>query len=373
MRILLILILVAVAAAALLATLAFRRRRHDPAGATPRPVPASPAAEPHWTQQQASAQPEAAAPAPDPADPRAILRRLYALAFDDQTLEAASLSPRARHAEIVAATVQTLRTLDAQPRYAPRRPTLLPQLLQAINDGDAPLRQLARIIGQDPALTGNLLRVANTPLYRVSRKPVESIERAVAVIGTDGMRAIVAAALVQPVLGGDGIFGKVPDLIWEHTLYAAGAAESHAALIGDTDPFAAQMLGLLFGLGTIIVFRVARDQYEARPEVVPDAGVIATILDSWSGSTARRIAVSWGMSERVLDALHDQLLDTAPDTLTPLGRSLRFGRLAGALSMLCAAGRCSDAEALAALAGNDTGQAVAAKRIWERLRRAQQG
>jgi HD-like signal output (HDOD) protein len=338
--------------------------------AAPRPDRATHDA-PHWTQSDV--QPSAADAAPpavtDVPGPRQILRRLYALAFDDATLEAGEASPRARHAEIIAATVEMLRTIDAQPRYAPRRPTLLPQLLQAINDGEAPLRQLARIIGQDPALTGNLLRVANAPLYRVSRKPVESIERAVALIGTDGMRAIVAAALVQPVLSGGGAFGRVPEIIWEHTLYAASAAESYAALVEDTDPFAAQMLALLYGLGTIIVFRVARDQYAAHSGVAPDANVIAAILDRWSGSTARRISASWGMSERINDALHDQLLEAAPDTLTPLGRSLRFGRLAGALSILAAEGRSDDNEALAALRGDDR-QAAAVKRIWERLRRA---
>ena len=362
-------VVIAVALVAAVAALVYGlMRNRGRAAAKPRRTTRE---EPHWTQ--ADAQPDAPQAAPAAADvpgPRQILRRLYAIAFDDVAVEAAEATPPAQHAEIIAATVEMLRTIDAQPRYAPRRPALLPQLLQAINDGDAPLRQLARIIGQDPALTGNLLRVANAPLYRVSRKPVESIERAVSLIGTDGMRAIVAAALVQPVLSGEGAFGKVPEIIWEHTLYAASAAESYAALVEDTDPFAAQMLALLYGLGTIIVFRVARDQYVAHPGAVPDATVIAAVLDSWTASTARRIAASWGMSERIHDALHDQLLEVSPDTLTPLGRSLRFGRLAGALVMLVTAGRSDDNEALAALRGDDR-QAPAVKRIWDRLRRSQ--
>jgi HD-like signal output (HDOD) protein len=356
-------------AAAVAALAVWLKRRRGPGAAKPQRAARS---EPHWTQAQAAPVATTAAPAAvEVPGPRQILRRLYAIAFDDTALEASDATPRTQHAEVIAATVEMLRTIDAQPRYAPRRPTLLPQLLQAINDGDAPLRQLARIIGQDPALTGNLLRVANAPLYRVSRKPVESIERAVSLIGTDGMRAIVAAALVQPVLSGGGAFGQVPEIIWEHTLYAASAAESYASLVEDTDPFAAQMLALLYGLGTIIVFRVARDQYEAHPGAVPDATVIAAILDSWSASTARRIAASWGMSERIHDALHDQLLEAAPDTLTPLGRSLRFGRLAAALAMLAGAGRSDDNEALATLRGDDR-QAPAVKRIWDRLRRGQQ-
>jgi HD-like signal output (HDOD) protein len=300
--------------------------------------------------------------------PQEILRQLYMIAFDDTALDAAAASSRSEHAGVVAASVARLRTIESQAGYAPRRPELLPQLLQAIQD-ESSLRAMARIIAKDPALTGSLLRIANSPLYRVSAKPIESIERAVSMIGTQGIRAITAAALMQPVMPTGGVFGKFPEIIWEHTLFAAAAAEAHAAMVGDSDPFAAQMLGLLQGLGSIIVFRVARDQYEAQPQITPDASVIAALLDTWSGSTARRIAASWSLSERIHDALHDQLLEATPELLTPLGQSLRFGRMAGALAMLVSAGHYDEQQALAVLGGGIGGKPPI-DRIWERLRKA---
>lgn len=342
------------------------RAAQEDAIAPPRPAPS-----------QAPSEPVTATPEPDPADAgpgaREVQRRLYALAFDGTTLDVPGRVPvggHAAHAPIVAASTDTLRTIESQPRYAPRRPDLLAQLLKALQDEEASLRDVARIIGQDPALTGNLLRVAHSPLYRVNDRPVESIERAMTLVGSNGMRAIVAAALFQPVLAASGPFARVPEIVWEHTLYAASAAEAHAAHIGKVDPFAAQLLALVLGLGTIVTLRVVLDQYAARPEVEPDAGVTVAILDSWSVPTASRIAASWGLSERVQDALQGQLLEGDAEVLSTLGRSLRFGRMAAALSMLVAAGRFDEDEALAALGARGVAGAPV-RRIWDRLRRPQ--
>lgn len=301
---------------------------------------------------------------------REIQRQLYSLAFDGAPLDEPSRVPAGGHAvqsAVVAAATETLRTIESRPRYTPRRPTLLPQLLEAINNDSATLREMAQIIGQDPALTGNLLRVANSPLYRVNGRAIESIDRAMVVIGIDGMRAIVAAALFQPVLEVRGVFSRVPELIWEHTLYSAAAAEAHAAQIGRTDPFAAQLLALVLGLGTIVALSVVLDEYAARPGTPPDAGVTVAILDSWAGPTAQRIAASWGLSERIGDALNEQLVDGNTTGLSGLGQSLRFGRMAAALSMLVAAGQYAEEDALLALGGHSAAGSQV-RRIWERLR-----
>ena len=340
--------------------------RHEPSA--PAPAPDSPYSADTATTLTTAEAPRFAASA------REIHRRLYSLAFDGATLDEPGRVPsggHALHAPVVNAATETLRTIESRPRYAPRRPDLLPRLLEAINDDSATLRELAAIIGQDPALTGNLLRIANSPLYRVNTRPIESIDRAMVLIGMDGMRAIIAAALFQPVLQVHGPFARVPELIWEHTLAAAAAAEAHAAHVARTDPFAAQLLALVLGLGTIVTLSVVLDEYAARPGTTPDAGVTFAILDSWSGTTAQRIAASWGLSDRIREALNEQLLDGDAAGTSVLGQSLRFGRMAAALSMLVAAGQYDEEDALLAL-GSQTVAGSQVRRIWERLRQKPQ-
>jgi hypothetical protein len=110
------------------------------------------------------------------------LRRFIAYALDDAPREALSRPQDPEHAPVFQAVAQILERIEARPEFIPRRPSLLPKLLATVNDPQAAMVEISRIIAQDPALTGNLLRIANSPIYRVSSLPVESIDRAVTLV-----------------------------------------------------------------------------------------------------------------------------------------------------------------------------------------------
>lgn len=308
-------------------------------------------------------------PSSDPGDVQGqdLLHRLHAVAFEDVAFSQDAIVAGTAHANVVTHAVSTLARIETQPRYTPRRPQLLPQLMRTVNDPRASGQAMAAIIAKDPALAGNLLRIASSALYCVQSRPVENIAHAVAMVGTDGIRQLIAAALVQPVMGaaGGGAFGRLATIIWDHTLLSAAAAADHAALVERDDAFSAQLLGLMQGLGSATVARVARDQYARHPGLVPDASVVAALLDGWAAPTARRLADKWTLPGRISQALDDQQRGVAPDSL---GRSLRFGRSAAALAMLCKHGRVEEGEALRVLASIEhRGHATAD--IWKRLRR----
>jgi HD-like signal output (HDOD) protein len=346
-----LLVLAVAAIAASIWLLARRARRPRPLAAVPEPA-------------RAPAASTATAPTVEGAlVSGAVFRQLNELAFDVTALEPPS---PADLDEIEAAARPVLEHVATEPRYAPRRPLLLPQLLQAVNDSDISRRELALIIARDPALAGSLLKLANSAFYRVNERPVESIDRAVALLGSTGIRALVATALMQPVFRLSAAqFPHFPEITWEHTFRSAAAAEAHAAIVEDTDPFAAQLLGLVMGLGAIVVFRIALDQYAARPQRRPQAAVVVALLEAHAAEVAQRIAKSWDLSERIIDALEDQRPGTMPKA-SSLGRSLQFGRLLGALAVLRAHARTTDQVAKATML---TSGATASQfeRLWGRL------
>jgi HD-like signal output (HDOD) protein len=308
-----------------------------------------------------------ALPAPGTVIDRALSRAttmhlLHELAF------ATPLAPNvpAEHMKVVMATAHVLQGAATDTRYAPRRPLLLPELVRAVNENDTTRRELAQMIARDPALVGSLLKLANSPIYRRGSQPVEGLERALAVLGTQGTRALVAAALLQPVFGRmGGEAGQFPEIVWEHTQRAAAAAEVHATTVEAADPFSAQLVALVMGLGAIVVYRVALDQYAAR-RLVPDPTAIASLLDEQTAKAARQIAASWELSERVLEALDEQRPEYVERPPSSLGRSLRFGMVAGALSVLRSHDRIDDEAGLATLAAAG-GAGERFERLWGRL------
>lgn len=300
-------------------------------------------------------------------DARALLRQLYGLAFD--AADAAAATPAAEHEVIASACTNLLSRVEFQARHMPRRPQLLPKLMQAINDPDASMERIVSIIGEDPALSVNLLRIANSPYYRVQSKPVEHLMRAANLLGLDGLRPVIAAALVQPVMRtGEGAFGRLPVLIWEHTRMAGDVASALArGGSGQEDAFAAQMLGLLHGLGAIVVTQVLRDNYALYPQLSPDVDTVARVLDALAAPMAHRIATTWELSERIGAALEAQAQDALP--ADPLARALYAGRTAATLAMLCRQGQVDPDEGLALLVAWADARGLDAdwERHWERL------
>ena len=278
-------------------------------------------------------------PAPQPAPPKSIaqvlgpgeiLGRLRALQLGMAEPAAAAAAQEQRVAQALA----KIGDPASERRHFPRRPNLLPQLMHAINDETVARRQLVAIIARDPALVDSLLRMANSSFYRISPQPVESIERAVAILGSDGLRSVIATALMQPIFNTATAkdFPHFAQLVWEHALRSAQAAVVHAAVAERIEPFTTELLSLISGLAEIVLFRAARERCAAAARGPSAAALIGALMDAHAGALAQRIGADWQLSEPALAALAEQRSPAAP--ASPLGRSLRFGRLAGALAVL---------------------------------------
>jgi HDOD domain len=349
-----LLVIVVIAAATALAAAIFLRSRkawqprntakNDPAGdgshlpSASAPASADSAPDPAGTAPGAASEIEFTGPTPTapPATPQAlqppeIFAKLFDLALG-KGRPASSVT--AGHDDVAAATSAALQDTATQERYAPRRPNMLPRVLSAANDDGFSSRELAALIARDPSLVGNLLKIANSSYYRVTSEPVESVDRAVVLLGTNGIRSLVTAALMQPIFRiGGADFPRFPEIAWEHTFRSASASVPYNFLIEKSDPFVAELLSLVMGLAEIVVFRVTMDQYAKNPRLRADAGMIASLIDTHSASVARRIGATWELSESTLAGLDGQTVSTTAYP-TALGRSLYFGRVVGALAVL---------------------------------------
>jgi hypothetical protein len=172
------------------------------------------------------------------------------------------------------------------------------------------------------------------------------------------LRSLVATALMHPVMtGAQGPFFSFAGATWEHSQYAARCAELHAARIERSDAFSARLLALLHGLASNTVFRIAREHCLAASNVRPAA--MAKLLDDWVSPMAQRIAENWQLSTDLRDVL-------AAPAGPGLARSLRFGRLSGALLVLVNRGCMRELSARAILLAGSHHPAPV-DRLWSRL------
>ena len=242
---------------------------------------------------------------------------------------------RDEHATVLSRVDEAADQSVHQREYFPRRPMLLPKLMQALNDPEVSRESLVKLILEDPAIAGGVLQQANTAFYRVSPARVDNLDRAVWLLGTDGLKRLMATAIMQPVFRlPKGYFDSFAPLTWEHAQRAAAAAERYSKHEGESDPFVAQLLALLEPLARIVIFRLTTEKYRESPNILPRAEVFIRAMQRHSARVALRIAAAWEMSDQSTNALREQAKRVPPETMLPLSRAVYFANLAATLAVL---------------------------------------
>jgi HD-like signal output (HDOD) protein len=262
----------------------------------------------------------------------AVFGDCYRLAFGVTRFDYHIIADHAAVLESVnAAAAESVHHKD----YFPRRPMLLPRLLQTLNDTKSTRQELVNLILEDPSLAGNVLQRANSAWYRVTPQPIDSLDRAVVALGTEGLRGLMAVAILQPVFRlPKGFFEAFAPITWEQAQRCAIAAETYAKKTQSCDPFVAQLLGLLGALARIVLFRLTLDMYRDWPNILPRAEVFIRGMQAQGPRVAGLIASTWELSDPSVTALDEQALRLSPAAMTPLGRAVYYGDLCGALAML---------------------------------------
>jgi putative nucleotidyltransferase with HDIG domain len=140
----------------------------------------------------------------------------------------------------------------------PVQPGAAMRLLWMLEDPRTSAADLGRLIESDPALSTQVIRLANTAFYGLSGK-VSSAWRAVTVLGLATVRAIATTAAFD-LFSDKG--RSVPDDFWPHSVTTAAAAAALARRVG-IQPNDAFSSGLLHDLGNALVFRRAPTRYES--------------------------------------------------------------------------------------------------------------
>jgi HD-like signal output (HDOD) protein len=178
--------------------------------------------------------------------------------------------------------------------------------------------QLAKLIGRDPVLVGEVMRVSRSIYYR-TLPPIQSLQHAVVLLGQDGLRRVVTMHVLKPILHASaGMFGHVAgQRLWDHAERCAHACAYLGK--GSSDPFEAYLAGIVCNTGTGAVVRVL-DQ-EAPAELGPLTNQFLASCSQMAAQISLRAAQHWNLPAKVLLALEERSESpAAPES--PLGRAL---------------------------------------------------
>lgn len=133
-------------------------------------------------------------------------------------------------------------------------------ILQLTKDENYSMGDVTRVIQGDPALTGRILRLANSAM-NASATPVRSVGDAAMRLGVRTVRNVALGFTLVNGHRSGACRGFDYDQYWSHSLACAVSAQSLAEGLGLTAPVDAFTCGLLSGIGRLALASIHPDNY----------------------------------------------------------------------------------------------------------------
>lgn len=155
-------------------------------------------------------------------------------------------------------TAVTLEWLVEKTRTVYSLPFFYERLSETIRHPRSSIEDIAKIIIEDQGLTARILRLANSPMFGYYSK-VDSITKAVTIIGTQQLRDLALASSVMDVFKG------IPeDLVnmgdfWRHSIACGIIARSFATYLRENNVERFFVAGILHDVGQLILCTAVPD------------------------------------------------------------------------------------------------------------------
>lgn len=194
--------------------------------------------------------------------------------------------------------IPTLSDLLEQDSELLALPHAVHALIADIDDPDAGVDELGRLVCRDIVLTVKLLRLVNSPYYGLSAK-IDSVKQAVGIVGVRALRDLVIATKVAERF--NGLPEKLVSMrtFWDNALFGATLAKSLGRRLGMAHEsiFAPALLRDIGAL--VMLWKMPGETAEVLARARQERREIDEVEDDHFGYThaevGARLMASWGL------------------------------------------------------------------------------
>lgn len=144
----------------------------------------------------------------------------------------------------------------------PPMPSVMVELIEALNNDDIDLRLLGKIISRDPAMVMNVLKIANSAFYGLPAK-ITNIEQAVRMLGTNEITSLcISCSASRSLKPPSGIQTLNMKEFWLHSVATGviGKILCNRLSMGRLDSL--YLAGLVHDVGKVVLDRFVHDVYK---------------------------------------------------------------------------------------------------------------
>lgn len=185
--------------------------------------------------------------------------------------------------------------LDDPKLELPQLPRVTQQALMSLRSDKLDYAVLAETVTQDPVLTAEILRVANSVAFRRLTE-VQGLEPAFSRLGVRELRRILLATSMKSVMLETGPRNRnLGRGLWQCSRVSAALME-HVAPRVNIDPGQAYLIGLLHDIGKVAVLRVMHGMLAGHALGVPRDD-FDRVCENWHEHLGMRLATTWDLPD----------------------------------------------------------------------------
>ncbi|GFD89060.1 hypothetical protein KUL152_12860 [Tenacibaculum sp. KUL152] len=189
-------------------------------------------------------------------------------------------------------------------------PDSVTRLKACMDDEASSIEDIGDIIAFDPSLATQLLRVANSALYRFPNK-IDTITRAIQVVGTRSTYDLALAYGVSQAFS--EVDGQIIDLdkFWEQSVSCGLLAKYFTDMRNIREPERAFVSGLLHNIGELVVVSLmpeAAKRCQAFNARVSPSELQFGVLGFTYNTLSAKLIEKWGIPETIykpIERIHD--------------------------------------------------------------------
>ena len=185
----------------------------------------------------------------------------------------------------------------------PGFPHIVMRVQRILSDDKADATKIVRVIGSEPVLATQLVRMANSAALNPGGTPVTDLRAAFTRVGADTVRSATIAFAMRQLNEAPALRGLEMQLgvLWRRSVQVASLCSVIARRLTNVSPDTALLAGLLQGIGRLyILTRASRHR-----SLFCDAAAYQAIEHDWHLSIAAALLENWGIADEIVQAVHE--------------------------------------------------------------------
>ncbi len=185
--------------------------------------------------------------------------------------------------------------LNANRLVLPTLPDIAIKVKNAVTNGDISAKELAEMIVTDAALSTQIIRVANSPMYR-GESEINNMQMAVSRLGNNTIRTLVTSLVMKQMFRPsskllEGLFRKT----WEQSANVSAISRALCAFVPHLNSDEAMLAGLIHQIGKLPILMLV----ENIPEFRDSPTRMDKLLEKAHPAVGKLIMDSWDFPENL--------------------------------------------------------------------------